>query len=89
MFSKEEVVDLLPEPIPVLDGIIAAGIAGTVIEPEPPTPGPTMCKIKLTAEQNMIFQQAVELLRESQGNPDNISDGRALELICADYIAGS
>jgi len=89
MFSKDEMVDLLPEPIPVMDGIIAVGIAGAIIQPEPKGAAPTMCTVKLTAEQNLIFQQAVELLRESQGNPENISDGRALEFICADYIAGS
>jgi len=43
--------------------------------------------ISVTAEQYKIITQAIGELRE-KGNTKDISEGRALELICADFLAG-
>jgi len=42
-----------------------------------------MVTIKVTKDQKHIIDQAVELVSQDQ---EDISEGRALELICADYI---
>ena len=44
--------------------------------------------VTLTSEQREVFDQAVMRLREINGD-HSISEGRALELICADYISGA
>lgn len=43
--------------------------------------------IKVTAEQRNIFDEAVSALRTRE-NDVAISEGRVLEMICADYLAG-
>lgn len=43
--------------------------------------------IVVTKEQREVITRAIAKVREKESDP-NISDGRALELICADYIAG-
>ena len=44
--------------------------------------------IKVTVAQREIIDEAIERLRTINGD-NSISEGRALELICGDYIAGS
>jgi len=43
--------------------------------------------IKMNKEAYNIVLQAIELVKDT--DPDNISDSRAIELICADYIGGT
>jgi hypothetical protein len=89
MFEKDDVLEFLPEDLPELDRIIEAGIEGVEVEPEPdPEPGQKPGVIKLTAEQYLQVMEAVNTLRQAEGD-ESISEGRALELICADYLAGA
>lgn len=49
--------------------------------------GPPQAKsIRLTDEQREVFEQAVALMREKEG--DAISEGQAVQLLAADYLAG-
>lgn len=41
--------------------------------------------VQVTEEQRVIFNQACSKVRE---NSDEVSEGRCLELICADFLAG-
>ena len=43
--------------------------------------------IHVTDEQHEVIMRAVEAIRKSEGS-DEISIGRALELVCADFLAG-
>lgn len=43
--------------------------------------------IEVTAEQRQVIDRAIERLRAEPGMAD-ASDGRSLELICADYLGG-
>ena len=43
--------------------------------------------IKVTREQREVFDQAADRVRVMAGD-ESIADGRCLELICADYLAG-
>lgn len=47
---------------------------------------PTLLAIKLTEEQRTVFDHALAKLAKMLGG--KISEGRALELICADFMAG-
>jgi len=42
--------------------------------------------VKLTDDQWALIEQAVALVKQQAD--DSVSDGRAIELICADYLAG-
>ena len=44
--------------------------------------------VTVTEEQREVFERALERLREINADY-SISEGRALELICADYLSGS
>ena len=44
--------------------------------------------VRVTKEQRQTIDQAVHTLRQQEGDL-NISEGRALELIAADFIAGA
>lgn len=44
--------------------------------------------IKVSKEQREIFEQAVSILREKE-NDSTITEGRALELFCAEYLSGA
>lgn len=44
--------------------------------------------LKLTKEQREVIDRAIEKVREINGD-QTISEGRAVELICGDYIAGA
>lgn len=49
---------------------------------------PAMGKpIKVTEEQRSIIDQTVKIIRLKEEDP-NMSEGRVMELICADYISG-
>jgi ParB-like nuclease domain len=48
--------------------------------------GPGMTNIKVTAEQKAIIDQAIAKCRE-HGDDAEMTEGRALELICGDYLA--
>jgi len=49
--------------------------------------GPEMGKpVKVTADQRAIFDQAAAAVRTQEGA--DLSDGRILELICGDFLAG-
>lgn len=61
--------------------------------PQAPTPGGLETeqgtrKIALTNEQFDVVTQAIQRVREREGDPQ-MTDGRALELVCADYLAGA
>lgn len=43
--------------------------------------------VTLTTEQREVFEQAARKAREAADDPE-MSDGRCVELICADYLAG-
>ncbi len=43
--------------------------------------------LKLTPDQYVVVRRAIDALKEREGDPD-VSDGQALELICADFAAG-
>jgi len=49
-------------------------------------PTDEMIIIKVTKEQKAIIDQAIELVRQDK---EDVSEGRALELICADYIGAT
>jgi len=58
----------------------------------PPTTGdvdsqPDMVIVRVTPDQYQIIKGAVAKVQESEGA--DVSEGRALELICADYLGGS
>jgi hypothetical protein len=65
-------------------------------EPDPPSfgtaapyDGPELGRaVVLTVEQREMIDAAVARVRESEGDPE-IAEGRCLELICADYLAGA
>lgn len=44
--------------------------------------------VLVTNEQRLVFNQAVQHVRRQVGDLE-LSEGRALELLCADYIAGA
>lgn len=44
--------------------------------------------IKFTAEQKELVDRAIAMVREEQEQPD-MPDGRAVELICADFLSAS
>jgi ParB-like chromosome segregation protein Spo0J len=61
-------------------------------EPKPPTGDKQhgagdLRSIECTLEQHNLIENAIAKLREVEQDQD-IPDGRALELICADYLAG-
>lgn len=60
---------------------------GEAPKPDGDGPQPNMVSIRVTEDQAAIIQEAVAALRGSEDD-DKISPGRALELICADYMAG-
>jgi hypothetical protein len=43
--------------------------------------------VRLTKEQRYIFDAACHRIRQDEGTPQ-MSEGRCLELIAADYLAG-
>lgn len=50
--------------------------------------GPNMGKpLALTVEQREVVDRAVERVREHEGY-DDVSEGRAVELVCGDFLAG-
>lgn len=52
-------------------------------------PGPApMLRILLTPEQAMIFERARIVVRDSIGR-DDVTDGRIVELLAADYLSGA
>lgn len=62
---------------------------------EPPTNKPDDgshpvmgASVHLTADQRLIIDQAVERIRAMENN-ESISEGRCLELICADFMSGA
>ena len=64
-------------------------MGGEAPKPDPNDDGTrfSMVSIRVTEDQAKIIQEAVDALRGSEDD-DKISPGRALELICADYMAG-
>ncbi len=50
--------------------------------------GKALVTLKVTGDQHMIIFEAMEAIR-ADANDDKVSDGRCLELICADYLAGN
>lgn len=75
-----------------IDPLLAADWSTDEIKDEPeeqePEKAPDMFSIKLTAEQHEIVGRAIMALRHEEAEM-KISDGRALELICADYLSGT
>jgi hypothetical protein len=53
---------------------------------QPAKPGPAMVSIEVTKEQHVVIEAAVKKLREGEGD-EAIKVGRALELICADWLS--
>lgn len=51
-----------------------------------PRPKPEVLMIKVTEEQHGIITMAIKQVREENGD---CSEGRALELICGDYLSGA
>jgi len=49
---------------------------------------PEMVSFRATEDQAQTIREALKSLREREGE-DSIPDGRALELICADYLSGA
>ena len=43
--------------------------------------------VRLTQEQRSVVDSAIAKIREAAENED-MSEGRAVELICADFLAG-
>lgn len=57
---------------------------------EPPGlrhPNASPCVFRATAEQAVVIQRAIRALRVAEGDP-SIPAGRALELICGDFLSG-
>jgi len=50
--------------------------------------GKALVTIKVTGDQHMVIFEAMEAVRRDL-NDDKVSDGRCLELICADYLSGN
>lgn len=69
-----------PKPMPEPGPPVAGGLVG-------PAPGMAV-PIQVTTEQRETIGQAVDALREREGD-DDITEGRAIELICADFLAGA
>jgi ParB/Sulfiredoxin domain len=44
--------------------------------------------VRLTTEQMQVVRRAIDLVKTAESDQDML-DGRALELICADYLAGA
>ena len=77
--SDEEIGDV---------GYTEAEIEKVLATAEPPDAKPEKPKpLKLTPDQYVVVRRAIDALREREGDPD-ISEGRALELIAADFTAG-
>jgi hypothetical protein len=51
-----------------------------------PRPKPEVLMIRVTEEQHGIITMAI---KKVQGDNDDCSEGRALELICAEYLSGA
>lgn len=47
-----------------------------------------MVTIAVTEDQHAVIRHAIDRVRASE-HDDTITDGRALELVAADFIAGS
>lgn len=69
-----------------LSPLLAALWTAPDAEPLPDAP-PHNVLISCTEEQHAVIQQAIERVRQHERDAD-ISDGRALELIAADFVAG-
>ena len=86
-FDKEQLMVMLPDAIGEFDNLLAAGM-GIGEGTQDPAPPPKSESIKLTGEQFLIVNEAITRCRETENDPQ-MSDGRCLELICGDYLAGN
>ena len=91
IMAKEDLIDILPdEPIEFDAAMIAAANVSIPEHPEGESQKSSSVsyqKIKCTSEQYLVILEAVEHLRMDQQD-ESISEGRCIELICADYLAG-
>lgn len=67
---------------PAIDEAAGGGAAG---EDDPAEMG---LPIKLTKGQRMTIDAAIQAIRKSEGDSE-MSEGRCIELICADYVSGA
>lgn len=68
--------------------LLAADFTPPAVDPDAQFDFATkMHHVAVTAEQYAVFERARNRVRALEDNPD-LSDGRCLELICADYLAG-
>ena len=88
-FDKTELIGILPESEGAFDNILAMADLKELSPPddksEPPPPREV---IKLTHEQWLTVQMGIEKIKESDDGGPDLSDGRALELLVADWLAG-
>lgn len=73
-------------PLPTADP--APGTEPPASEPAKDDPVQMGLPIKLTKGQRMTIDAAMESVRQSESEP-GMSEGRCIELICADYMAGA
>jgi len=86
-FEKDDLISVLPDAVEEFDKLymIGQGIdPGATDEDKPRTSN----SIRLTEDQWAVVSDAIERVRESEGSKE-MSEGRAIELICGDYLAGS
>lgn len=88
MFDKDDLLGFIPESLEGFEEILSAGQEGEIEEPKPESKPDKPSIITLTADQYMKVMEAVNTLRQAEGD-EGMSDGRALELISADYLAGT
>lgn len=88
-FDQDDLTAFLPESIREIDAIVAqaAAVEAPAAMPSGDAIPSANHAIKLTADQYHVVVEAMDLVRKSEGS-NSLSDGRALELICADYMAG-
>ena len=72
-----------------LDALLAAEWQPPAVEPMEPHSHHDAVHLVLTKEQHDIFQQAkAKVIVQAEDGDKDMSDGRAVELICADYLSG-
>jgi hypothetical protein len=93
LVDRESLISILPDDPIQFDSIMDSYIkSGTQVgkNPDPENGGeyrPSK-SINVTIEQSVIIDEAIERVREDEDDV-TMSEGRCLELICADYLAGN